>query len=316
MTPPSTTVFPADALEANRSGTLTAGQRASLLRLARMNRGTQLMMGAILVVGGVMLLRGLASAPRAWWPPWAGAAASAVGVLTTLNALGIGNRLVQDIHEGRVETVEGAIRKRHGFPRSRTPAPPTHYLLVEGRRFAVGPAGFDAAPDVGYVRLFYLPRSRRVVNLEPLPAHVSAGDMLDHPLSALKSFAAAVLSHDPTQRAEALADAAAVAAAWQTDQQRTASDARAAPRDPRPLAEAIVGTWAMGGLLTLDFRADGTVVVRRPIGGDTTGRWSVDPDGRLRSEATGQQQVGEASIAGDVLTLSADGTTLSFHRTR
>jgi hypothetical protein len=33
----------------------------------------------------------------------------------------------------------------------------------------VFPATYDAAPDAGVVRLYYLPRSRRVVNLERLP---------------------------------------------------------------------------------------------------------------------------------------------------
>ena len=316
MTMTSSTIFPADALDTNRSGTLTADQTARLRRFARLNRGTQLMMGGVLAVSGAFLWRGAAPAPQAWWTPWAGVAVIAIGAMTALHALGIGNRLVRDLRDGRVLAIEGAISKRRDLQQSRSVTPRTHHLIVEGQWFAVGPAGFDAAPDAGYVRLFYLPRSHRAVNLERLPARVSTREVLANPAQALESFAARVLSPDRTTRAEALADAADVTAAWSAGQQQVAAAAHAAARDPRPLAEAILGTWSMGGLLTVEFRADGTALVRPALGAETRGRWAVDGSGRLRSNVTGDDQVGDASIAGDVLTLSSEETTLSFQRVR
>src|SRR5437588_164071 len=73
--------------------------------------------------------------------------------------------LSADVREGRVESVEGAIRKR--VVRGR--ASNSFYLEIDRRRLQVSRSSYAAAPDAGIVRAYYLPRSRRVVNLERLP---------------------------------------------------------------------------------------------------------------------------------------------------
>jgi hypothetical protein len=311
----STSIFPPEALDANRSGALTPEQCLRFRRFAYLNRGTQLMMSIVPLALGGLLLRQTTPVLGSW-TPIAGIAALGVGMAIVLHAFGIGNRLIQDVRAGRVESLEGAIRKQQGIAQGRAATPRTNYLVVEGKRFPVGAAGFEAAPDAGYVRLYYLPRSRRVANLEILPGRRSTEDMLGHPAQTLESLAAAVFSGDATRRAEAFADVASAARAWQTEQHETIATAEAASADRRPLAEAIVGRWEVAGLAHVDFRDDGTVIVRRPIGGDARGRWSVGVDGRLHADVMGEDQATDARVAGDVLTLTIDGTTLAFHRVR
>ena len=311
--------FRADALDANRGGALTDDQRTVLRAFVRSNRGIEFGLVLVLALAGVALLRDAGRvAAAAWWHPIVGVIALAIGFMVLLHALGIGNALARDIREGRVESIEGAIRKRRGLP-TRGNQSRTDFLIVNDQRFLVGPAGFAAAPDAAFVRLFYVPHSRRVVNLEELPARSSAAELLQDPERALRSAATAMASGNRTKVAELAADVAAAQAAWQADQasavaESTASADRAG--DSRPLAESIVGRWSMGGLVSAEFKPDGVVIVERPVFGETRGRWSVDSNGRLRSDVTGREETVEAAIVGDLLTITFDGTPLSLRRQR
>src|SRR5437764_201795 len=70
--------------------------------------------------------------------------------------------LAGDARAGRVEHREGAIGKRRvGNGRARS----SYFLVVGDRRFRVARSTYEAAPDAGYVRIYYLPRSRKLVNL-------------------------------------------------------------------------------------------------------------------------------------------------------
>jgi hypothetical protein len=311
----STSIFPPEALDANRSGVLTPEQCLRFRRAASFNRGTEITISIVLMAAGVLLVRD----PRAvqgWWAPLVGPAVLGVGGAILLHAFGIGNRVIQDVRAGRVTSIEGAIRKRQGSPHGRASTRRADCLIVEGRRFFVGPAAFAAAPEAGYVRLYYLPRSRRVANLEILPGRRSTDEIFGHPAQTLASIAADVSSGDATRRAEALADVASAARAWQSEQRAATAATETAPADRRPLAEAIVGRWEVAGLAHVEFRDDGTVILRRPIGGDARGRWSVGADGRLHSDVMGKDEAGDARVAGDVLTLSIDDMTLAFRRVR
>jgi hypothetical protein len=92
-----------------------------------------------------------------------------------------------------------------------------------------------------------------------------------------------------------------------------ASPPPGAERDPRPLAEAIVGQWRAGPM-SLSFAADGTVAVVLPSGQERRGRWRVDAAGRLHADVTGSEQAGDARVVGDALTVLLDGTAVTFRR--
>jgi hypothetical protein len=84
-------------------------------------------------------------------------------------------------------------------------------------------------------------------------------------------------------------------------------------RDPRPLGDAIAGTWT-NGVMTVAFSRDGTVTVTTLGHGEWRGHWSVDASGRLHSDVTGQQDAADAWVAGDRLTIAAEAGGLSFSR--
>jgi hypothetical protein len=85
-------------------------------------------------------------------------------------------------------------------------------------------------------------------------------------------------------------------------------------RDPRPLAIAILGTWA-NPLLHVTFSEDGLATIRM-FGGEKNGRWSVDGDGKLRAGLMGHEQSVDAWVAGDRLTIVTEGRALTLTRER
>ena len=62
--------------------------------------------------------------------------------------------------------------------------------------------------------------------------------------------------------------------------------------DPRPLAEAILGTWQTGPI-SMVFMPDGTMVATLPGGQQRRGHWSIGSDGKLHSDATGRDQASD-----------------------
>lgn len=308
--PPSTVdPFPADALEANRSGSLSDEQRRHLRNYVTADRWNRVLVGLFFVFVGIVLTRTAGRGPNGWMLPWVGAAILVGGAAYVLHSLGFGDRLLADVREARVQQIEGAIVKlRTNTAVSNTRSAP-RFVRVEGKRFHVSPAGYTTAPDGGIVRLYYLPRSRRVVNLERLPDRPLPPGMMESPVEVIRTLGKALRSRDPIEQAEANATLAAL---------KSAIRGPAAPpppeqRDPRPLAQAIVGRWRVGPL-SLEFSRDGSVTLQ-PAGGESrTGRWWVDPEGHLHSDAQGEEQSGEAWIAGDALTLSIGGERITLHR--
>ncbi len=300
--------FPADALEANRQGRLTDAQRQGWTGAERRWSGTVSLMALVLAVAGVLLLVGVGHTPLPTVVRLlAGAACLAgAGVLAYVSVLG-GGQLARDLRDGRVESAEGAIaRSRQGV--NAGAQPDFYYLEVAGRRLRCGLAAYNAAPEAGIVRVYYLPRSRKVVNLERLPDGPLPAGALDDPSVLAREAAHALGSHDRTQRAEAMATFAAL------------EDASSGPATPPadqggtgPLAEAIVGGWH-GLAMNLTFSADGTATGTLANGLAITGRWSVDGAGNLRLEGMGENMVTEAWVTGDALTLVMDGGRMSFRR--
>lgn len=308
-------VFMPEALDANRRGDLTDAQLRGFRGLSHYRRKSALGSAALLVAGAV-LVGGFAS-PSA--SPTLRVLIPVVclviaAVLVTRSIAGT-DALSRDLRRREVQFVEGAIGKsRIGGGR----APDVVYLDVGDKRFKVSPATYDAAPDAGYVRLYFLPRSRKIVNLEilPNPAFENGVKQQDlvrgaTPQAVLRTLGAAIHSQSRRETNEARANFAAIGDAAES---MFAQSARPAPgaRDPRPLGEAIVGTWTTG-FMTVAFLADGSVTADM-LGRRERGRWSVDSSGRLRADVMGQQQAAEAWIAGDRLTISAEGQDLTFTR--
>jgi hypothetical protein len=84
-------------------------------------------------------------------------------------------------------------------------------------------------------------------------------------------------------------------------------------RDPRPLAEAIVGAWRAGPI-SVTFAADGTMTTDLPGGHGQPGRWTVDAAGELHAQFAGRDMAGEAWVSGTTLTIKADGEAREFQR--
>jgi hypothetical protein len=181
------------------------------------------------------------------------------------------------------------------------------------REFRCSREIYEFAPDAGMVRLYYLPRSPWVVNLELLP-DAPAGNALgeEGPAQAVASWAAARKAHDEVGTAEALAQIAAL----RREQESAVPDAKPAtglPADPRALAEAIIGTWE-SPFLNVSLRQDGTFAARLPDGSDHQGQWSVDTSGRLHANVMGSPIVADASVDADELTLVLDDQALKLRR--
>jgi hypothetical protein len=159
------------------------------------------------------------------------------------------------------------------------------------------------------MRLFVLPDSHEVVNFERLPDAPLPEGALDAPGQAISAIAADLRSHDQATRLQARATMEAM---------KDATIAPATPppadqRDPRPLAEAIVGTWHLGPM-AWTFAPDGTATGAMPSGHTEQGRWSVDGDGKLRMTGLGGEQDAEAWVAGDTLTVSLGSRAMHLQR--
>jgi hypothetical protein len=205
-----------------------------------------------------------------------------------------------------VESVEGAIGKRRtssGRAQSR------YYLDVGDRTFSVGRSTFHDAPDAGWVRVYYLPLSRMIVNLDRVANASAAPEMTrDGIVRAL----GATLSGNRREANEARAGIARVAEALKASFDGSAQQPSAGARDPRPLDQAILGTWT-NPLIRVTFSEGGVATVRM-FGGDKDGKWSIDPDGKLRAGLMGHEQSVDAWVAGNTLTIVAEGRAITFTR--
>jgi len=316
MTVDTRDLFPPGALDANRAGELTDEQRrhfAGVLQRVRQNGrgnvGIALVMAGICVIGA---LRAIRVAP----PSTAAFAVIAAIVLLAVAAIAIGRTLARsralarDLARPTVRSVEGAIGKQLGRQQSRTSRRP-RYLDVGDERFRVSLGMYNAAPTAGFVRLYYLSRSRQVVNLERLPDRAFSAPT--SPDGLMQSVRAAVASHRRAPINEMRAEMAGLEKLAQSAFTPSTSPPPRGERDPRPLAESILGTWS-NALMTVSFSGDGTVTAKLLTGLERRGHWSVDRNGRLRADVTGQPGDANAWITGDQLVIDVAGTALTFTR--
>jgi hypothetical protein len=215
-----------------------------------------------------------------------------------------------DVREGRVESVEGAISKSYRyFKRSRT------YLLhVGGRRLqALSRLSYDAAPDAGYVRVYFFPRSKRVVNLEqladpPIPSGSGAAQ------EVVQDFARAVLTLDRTTIAEAGARVAALKHVIEGPPPRASADG-SDRSSSRLRADDLYGTWT-NPALTITFMKNGIATITMTFGGTRRdGHWSIDVNGKLLTDASGHLEPLDATLNGKQLTIVIEGQRMAFTRT-
>lgn len=302
----STSLHP-EALEANRQGRLTDAQRQQWSGRAGIWAGDLRMFALFFGIVGVVLLvaPGQVSLPG----PiriLAGVGCLVVAAFIVYLALG-GSGLSRDARDGRVRSVEGPVTTDR-MQVDAGAATTRYYVLVAGGRYECAPQAVDLIGIGGIFRVYYLPRSHRVVNLErladaPLPAGV-----LDDPTAVLKQMPSALGIHGHERQAETMATVAAMERAMTAP----ATPPPADQRDARPLAEAIVGAWH-GLMGSVTFSADGSA--RGSLGGtQMAGRWSVGSDGKLHLDGMGQEMVAGAWVAGDTLTLELDGTAMPFQR--
>ena len=307
--------FPSDALESNRLGQLSPGQRQTLGNIARVDRKGELSAALFsLVFGGFILFAVDASKP-AYLHYGIPVVAFAAAVFFLYRATSAGDALTRDLRGGKVQSIEGAFRK-WTVQSASSSAPSSHYIEVENRRFSIGRTTYDALPEAGVVRVFYLPQSKHVINMERLPDRQLPAGAIESPMATIAQSFIAMRSHDHVQAAEAAATLEALGNAEKAILgPRPATSPPPDQRDPRPLAEAILGTWQLGPM-KVRFAGDGTAAVILPTGGTRDGHWSVDAGGRLHLDALGggKDEATDAWIVGDSLTVSLGGQGMTAHR--
>jgi hypothetical protein len=299
--------FPADALDANRLGELTDKQRQNLGALSSDRRRNTLSIAAFLLAGAsIVYFLASPKTPMSTRQLVSGGAVALAAILVLRSVTG-SDALTRDLRESRVESVEGAIGKRR-ISGSRTTS--THYLDVGDRAFMISTSTYAALPDAGWGRAFYLPLSGKVVNFESLPnlSPPTAPTIKD----VAQSLGTALFSGNRREANEARAGIAALGEALKAPFDESPQAPLPEARDPRPLADAIVGTWT-NAMVRVTFSGSGSLTARM-FGTERTGRWSVDAAGRLRADITGRDETAEAWIAGGRLTIVADGRGLTFTR--
>lgn len=297
--------FSTAALPTNQSGRLTDEQSERWRRIAKGRR--QSIRGVALpfaAIGALLLFANF---------PTAKPAARTTGgmVFLAIAAIFVVAANVEpvnaDVREGRVESIEGAIAKRSRYQGNKNPSR-SYYFDVGGRRLqALSRWSYDAAPDAGYVRVYFLPRSRRVVNLEQLPDQpIPTGSGAAQEI--FQKYGQALMSGDRAARAEANASVAALKHVIEGPPPAT-TDAHSAL-----CADDLYGTWT-NPMMTISFLKNGVATMTPAFGGARRdGHWSVDANGRLLTDASGTTEPLDASLDGNRLTIVVEGQRMAFTR--
>jgi hypothetical protein len=303
--------FSKNALPTNQSGQLTPEQARLWKQIAKSRR--QSVRGVAYVFAAMSALLLLANGP----PETAAARTNGGIVFLALAAiLVVAARLEPvnaDVREGRVESVEGAIAKARSSVGRGGSRSWYHYFDIAGRRVRATTRAYNAAPAAGYVRVYFFPRSRRVVNLEqladpPIPSGSGAAQQI------AQDYARALLSLDRTAIAEASARVAALKHVVEGPPPRAAADGYAGTSSSRLRADDLYGTWT-NPLVTITFVKNGIVTMTTALGGiQREGHWSVDGNGKLLTDATGTLEPVDASLDGDHLTIVIEGERVAFTR--
>jgi hypothetical protein len=301
-------LFPAAAFPENRSGRLTSEQAGRFERMVsgrrQSTRGVAVPFGAI---GALLLIMSgpATSAVKRHIAGWGFLAAAAVFL-----AAPAFDPLAADVREGRVDAVEGAVGKRRTQSMESTGSA-RYYLTIGGRQLRTYLSAYDAAPDAGFVRAYYLPRTRKLVNLERLPnPPLPTGP--DEARGMFGRMARAFATGNPAAFADARANAAGLLDAAQ-DVIREPSHAASGSVAGGLVREALVGRWTHP-LVTMMLADDGRATVTTMAGSSEAGHWSVDGHGRLLTDVTGTMEPIDAVLDGGRLTIQLEGRRLTFTR--
>ena len=302
--------FDQAALAENQAGRLAGDQRKWLSNMSGSSRRGNVTAAVFCVILGLLLLVAPGPAQYSVTKPLVGIGFLVIaGFLFVRGFIGA-DPLTQDLRERAVESVEGAIQKQLVQQRS---GPSLHYFNVAGKRLHAFGDQYDAAPDYGWVRVYYLPHSKRVANFERLPDRPLPPGALDSPAAAVKAMLGGLHGHDAVSRAEAMAQLQALGGAMRARVEGDATPPAPDQRDPRPLAQAIVGRWS-NGTVTVEFIADGTATGTTFGGLHHDGHWSVDSSGRLVADVTGSSEAVDAWVVGDSLTIAEQGVAIKLSR--
>ena len=305
--------FAPDDLDANRAGRLTDSQRKWFRGSARGFRVAELQFAGLATVIGLLVWFAPGPARYATTKPLVGIGCLILaGFLLARSFIGA-DSLTRDLRAGRVDSAEGAISK---WTISQRSGPAIHMIGVAGHKIRAARDAYDAAPDAGIVKVYFLPASHRFVNMERLPDRPLPPGALKDPGVAVKDAKDAlrgILSRDSIQAAEARAELAAMGNALMGQVEGSPTGPPPADRDARPLAEAIVGTWH-NPMITLAFSADGSVNITNVGGLSRSGHWSTDASGKLVSDGLGDREAMDAWVAGDELTISMGGMAMKFEK--
>ena len=311
-----TQVLVPEALEANRAGRLTDAQRNMLRAGSRGMRKAELQFALIFTVIGLLVWFAQGPPKYANIKPLVGIGFLVIaGALLVRSFMGADAR-TRDLRSGRVESVEGAITKSSGSTHSGNSSSTWYFVQVGKVRAETGSTFYHAVPDGGIARMYYLPTSRHLVNLEQLADRPLPEGALTDPRIALRDAKQVVVGSlfgNPVHQADARAELAAIGHALNAQFAASTVPPPAGSRDPRPLAEAIAGDWH-NAMMKASFAADGTVTATLPGGMQRAGRWSVDSTGRLVSDVMGAEAATDAWVVGDQLTIIVEGNGVVLQR--
>jgi hypothetical protein len=307
--------FSSEALQTNRNGQLTPEQSDGWR--ARSGGGRRSEVSIALVVAAIGLVVALAPGPTkdSTIKPIIGLVCLLLAAALVVRSLSGADPITRDVRAERVESIEGAITK-HVVQASGS-GNDSYYVHVANdtdgdQRYRTSRALYQAAPDAGFVRIFYLPRSRRAINFERLhsaaPSELTAGGAV----GVAQEFLAAGDSHDPVRIAEARAHAADMVDQIRED---TFAVPHQLPPDPRPLTDALLGSWT-NPFGTVTFSEGGAVSATMAGGHQQSGRWSVDGAGHLVAEVLGTTLSSDVQVSGDEMVVSWEGQPVRFRRVK
>ena len=303
--------FSQEALPVNQSGRLSDEQAQRWGRIAKRRR--QSAQGLALPFAAIGALVLIANGPPAKAVERHNTGLAFLAIAAALLVVPPFEPVNADVREGRLESVEGAIAKQTGGLTGRGAG--YHYsIIVGGRRLrAPSRASFEAAPEAGYVRAYFLPRSCRIVNLEHLPdPPIPTGSGAAQEI--VQNFAHALISRDRTAIAEASAHVAALKHVVEGPPPDATGSASDRAHVSRLQSEDLYGTWT-NPVLTISFMKSGIATITPAFGGARRdGHWSVDRNGRLSTDMSGTMQPIEASLDGDRLTIVFEGQRVVFTR--
>jgi hypothetical protein len=313
MSAVAVSAFRPEALDANRAGRLTDAQATDLRARASSTRKELIVLGTGFAVIGVVLLTAAGPAAGTAVRLVGGIGGLIVGAALAYVGSPLGSALTRELRDPRVETVEGAVLRDRRVTNTSGSTLHTYTVTVAHRTYKVDRALFDATPEGGHVRLYVLPRSHTIVNLERLADQPLPPGMIGSP-EALEDIGHEMRSGDTDRQAEGLAQLAALYHELRPETHKGVHAPPAEARDPRPLAESILGAWETGHR-TFAFAAGGDLTVTAPSGRTAGGAWSVDGSGQLRFRiGDNPESLMQAWVADGTLSIVDRGETLVLHR--